>query len=222
MSQFRNSYRPASNFPPVVKNLIIINVLIWLAETTLDPIYPTAFHGLGAISNYGALFPINSPFFEPYQIVTHMFLHASGLNSIYHVFFNMLILFFVGRTVEMRWGSKPFLIFYLACGLGSAVAHLAMQYFTDGYAPMVGASGAIMGVFVAFAFISPNAEFIIFPFPIPIKAKWLVLIYIGLDLFGGFGKVTNDNIAHFAHLGGALTGFLIVLFWNKNNRRTFY
>ena len=92
----------------------------------------------------------------------------------------------------------------------------------DGYSVAVGASGAIMGVFVAFAYLFPNTELMIIPFPFPIKAKWLAIVYIALDLFGGFGQVTGDQIAHFAHLGGALTGFIIVLIWNKTNRRTLY
>jgi membrane associated rhomboid family serine protease len=125
-------------------------------------------------------------------------------------------------VLENVWGPKRFLGFYLACGLGAAITHLVMQEMMGGFAPAVGASGAIMGVFVAFAFLFPNTELLLIPIPFPIKAKWLAIGYILLDLFGGFGKVAGDNIAHFAHLGGALTGFLIVLVWNKTNRRTLY
>jgi membrane associated rhomboid family serine protease len=212
MSQFR-AYR-SNNFPPVIKNLIILNVLAWLAQSTLDSQFN--------ITSRGALWPINIPLFEPYQLVTHMFLHAPGFGNIFHILFNMFALFIFGRILENRWGPKRFLIFYLACGLGAAFAHLAMQYFMGGYAPVVGASGAVMGVMIGFAYLFPNTELMIMPFPFPIKAKWFALIYVGLDLFGGFGRVAGDNVAHFAHLGGALTGFIIVLIWNKTNRRTFY
>ena len=117
---------------------------------------------------------------------------------------------------------KRFLFFYLACGVGAAAAHLAMQYFMGGYSFAIGASGAVMGVFVGFGYLFPNTELMIIPIPIPIKARWLVLAYIAFDLFGGFGGMSSDGIAHFAHLGGALTGFLIVLYWNKTNRKTMY
>jgi membrane associated rhomboid family serine protease len=97
-----------------------------------------------------------------------------------------------------------------------------MQYAMGGNSPAVGASGAVMGIFIAFAYLFPNTELMIMPIPIPIKAKWVCLVYVLIDLFGGIGQLQGDNIAHFAHLGGALTGFLIVLFWNKTNRKTLY
>jgi membrane associated rhomboid family serine protease len=167
-----------------------------------------------------ALWPYGTPLFEPYQIFSHMFTHSPGF--FFHILMNMLVLYTFGRVLENLWGPKRFLFFYLACGVGAAIVHLVMQYMMGTGAPAVGASGAIMGVFVAFAYLFPNTELMLIPIPIPIKAKWLVLGYIALDLFGGFGNVTGDNIAHFAHLGGALTGFIIVLIWNKTNRRTLY
>ena len=216
MSQFR--YTRPDRFPPVVKNLLIINVLVWIAQLIYDKQW-------GLTPKIG-LWPIDSPFFEPYQLVTHMFAHASydmrGNITFFHILFNMFALFIFGRVLENVWGAKRFLGFYLACGLGAAITHLTMQEIMDGYSVAVGASGAIMGVFVAFAYLFPNTELMIIPFPFPIKAKWLAIGYIALDLFGGFGQVTGDPIAHFAHLGGALTGFIIVLIWNKTNRRTLY
>lgn len=215
MSNFQ--FRRVEAFPPIIKNLIIINVLVWVAQAILDKEYN--------LTMKIALWPINTPVFEPYQIVTHMFAHAplsAGSMGILHILFNMLVLYSFGRVLENVWGSKRFLFFYLACGVGAAAIHLLMQYMLGTFAFALGASGAIMGVFVAFAYLFPNTELIILPIPIPIKAKWLVLIYIAFDLFGGFGRISNDNIAHFAHLGGALTGFLIVFFWNKTNRRTLY
>ena len=147
-----------------------------------------------------------------------------------------------GRVLESVWGSKRFLTFYLICGVGAALFHLLMQYLRAEYlllpavlnsdqlgfnkyegalAGAVGASGAIMGVMAAFAYLFPNTPLYIMFLPIPIKAKWAILGYVAIDLFGGFG-VINDNVAHFAHLGGAITGFILVFVWNKTNRKTFY
>ena len=225
MSNFRFT-RPQS-FPPIVKNLIIINVLVWIAQLIYDKK-----DGLTmALTQKLALFPIGTPEFKPYQVATHMFAHQSytislshpeGKIFILHILFNMFSLFMFGRILENVWGAKRFLFFYLACGIGAAAAHLAMQYFMGTYSAAVGASGAVMGVFVAFGYLFPNTELYIMLIPIPVKAKWAVLGFVALDLFGGFGSIAGDNIAHFAHLGGALTGFLLVLYWNKTNRRTLY
>lgn len=208
MSEFRN-YRP-DNFPPIVKNLIIINALVFLAQTLLDKQY--------LLTARLAMWPIDSPFFEPYQIVTHMFSHG----SFSHILFNMFSLWMFGRILENVWGGKRFLLFYLVCGIGAAAAHLGVQYFVGGEGPAVGASGAIMGVFAAFGYLFPNTELFILFIPFPIKAKWAVIGFIAIDLFSGIAKFSGDNIAHFAHLGGALTGFILVLIWNKSNRRRFY
>jgi membrane associated rhomboid family serine protease len=225
MSNFR--FTRTDRFPPIVKNLIIINVLVWVAQLIYDKK-----DGLTMwLTSKIALFPIGDPDFKPYQIATHMFAHSSytvspgspdGRIYFFHILFNMFGLYMFGRILENVWGSRRFLFFYLACGVGAAIAHLAVQYFMGTGAPAVGASGAVMGVFVAFGYLFPNTELMIIPIPIPIKAKWMVLIYIGIDLFGGIGNISGDNIAHFAHLGGALTGFLLVLYWNKTNRKTLY
>lgn len=216
MSNFRSTRM--DRFPPVVKNLIIINVLVWVAQLIYDKQW-------GLTLKLG-LWPFDTPYFEPYQIATHMFAHASydagGNVMFFHILFNMFGLYMFGRILENVWGPKRFLLFYLACGVGAAAAHLIMQYVMGGFSFAVGASGAVMGVFVAFGYLFPNTQLMIIPIPVPIKAKWLVIVYILLDLFGGFGNVTGSNIAHFAHLGGALTGFLLVFFWNKTNRRTLY
>ena len=201
-------------FPPIVKNLIILNVLAWIAQLSLDSQYN--------ITWKGALWPFNTPDFKPYQIFTSMFLHAPSFQNFFHILFNMFALFMFGRVLENVWGPKKFLFFYLACGVGAAVAHLLMQHFMGGGVPAVGASGAVMGIMVAFGYLFPNTELMIVPIPVPVKAKWVVIGYILLDLFGGFGKIAGDNVAHFAHLGGALTGFIIVLIWNKTNRKKLY
>lgn len=216
MSNFR--FTRMDRFPPVVKNLIIINILVWVAQLIYDK-------QINLTLKIG-LWPIDTPYFKPYQVATHMFAHATydrgGNIMFFHILFNMFGLYMFGRILENVWGSKRFLFFYLACGVGAAAAHLIMQYVMGGYSFAVGASGAVMGVFVAFGYLFPNTQLMIIPIPVPVKAKWVVIVYILIDLFGGFGNVAGDKIAHFAHLGGALTGFLIVFFWNKTNRRTLY
>ena len=161
---------------------------------------------------------------------------------IFHIIFNMFGLWMFGRILENVWGPKRFLFFYLACGVGAALLHMGVNYFAwenmeaayragnmeaaqryaSGLGPALGASGAVMGIFAAFAFLFPNTELFIMFIPFPIKAKWAVLGLVALDLLGGISSYGGSNIAHFAHLGGALTGFIIVLIWNKTGRKRFY
>ena len=229
-------YTRPDTLPPIVKNLIFINALFFLATEFL-------FRDIGEFGLQGifGLWPINNENFRPYQIFTHMFTHA----GIGHIFFNMFSLWMFGRMLENIWGPKKVLLFYLVCGIGSAVAHMTVAYFEyrpilealefakatgqteyvehlqtfAGYA--VGASGAVMGVLVGFAYLFPNTELMLLFPPIPIKAKWLILGLVAFDLFGGLGK-TSDGIAHWAHLGGAAMGFILVYIWNKTNKKTFY
>ena len=240
MSDFRY-YRP-SNFPPVVKNLIILNILMYVAQI--------AFENQFQLTNKIMLYPIDSGQFKPFQIFTHMFAHALP-PMLFHILFNMFALWMFGRVLENVWGPKKFLFFYLACGIGAAACHLLIEHLR--YDPEIvrqfntaialgdedtarmlypkvgsyvagalGASGAVMGLFAAFAYLFPNTELYIMFLPIPIKAKWLVMGLVAIDLFGGFSTSGGDGIAHYAHLGGAITGFIIVLIWNKTNRKTFY
>ncbi len=165
-----------------------------------------------------AAFLPGSEFFAPYQIATHMFMHG----GVSHIAFNMLSLYFFGPMVEMTWGPQRFLFYYLSCGLGSYALHTGVQWWelqsmgidpTTYNVPMLGASGAIFGLYVAFAWLFPNQIIsLLFP-PISLKAKYFVLILAGLELFYGVGGYSS-GIAHFAHLGGAAVGFFIVLFWN--------
>jgi membrane associated rhomboid family serine protease len=122
-----------------------------------------------------------------------------------------------GTMLERVWGPKKFLIFYFVCGLAAAAAHLFLTF-----APAVGASGAIMGLFAAFAYLFPNTELIIFPIPVPIKAKYAIAIMAAFDLFGGVYPASGGNVAHFAHLGGLVMGLILVIYWNKTNKKTFY
>ncbi len=133
-----------------------------------------------------------------------------------HILFNMFALWSFGSWLERAWGPKRFLIFYLACGLAAGGAHL---FLTNNAA--VGASGAIMGLFAAFAYLFPNTELLMFPIPFPVKAKWAVAVMAAIDLFGGV-QPAGSNIAHFAHLGGLVMGFILVIYWNKTNKKNFY
>ena len=202
MAQYGSSMQKTT---PVVLNLIIINAIVFVAQLVLDKTMP--------FTNMIALYPYNSPLFEPYQLVTHMFAHG----GFFHILFNMWALWMFGNVLERVWGAKRFLIFYLVCGLAAGVAQMLL---TNGAA--VGASGAIMGLLAAFAYLFPNTEFFILPFPFPIKAKYLVAIVAAIDIFGGFHPGGADNIAHFAHLGGLVMGLLLVIIWNKTNKKTFY
>lgn len=227
---FGNSFQRTT---PVVLNLIIINVLVFLAQT--------AFGGnteLNSVTDLFALHHYKSEVFRPYQLITHMFMHG----GLFHLLFNMLALWMFGSMVEKVWGPQRFLIFYFICGFVAALAQMGayihewwpidhmMLNASDAEqyqvilrkTATVGASGAIMGVLAAFGYMFPNTTLFIMPIPFPIKAKYAIMGIIALDVFGGVVKVQGDNIAHFAHIGGALAGLLLVLFWNKTNRKTFY
>lgn len=218
---------------PIVLNLIIINVLVYFAQIAFGGSEP-----LNRVNDLFALHHYKSEEFRPYQVVTHMFMHG----GFFHLLFNMLALWMFGSVVERVWGPKRFLTFYLVCGLAAALtqmgsyvfdywqidhmllsAEMEMQYQQSmRMACTVGASGAIMGVLAAFGYLFPNTELFIMPIPFPVKAKWAIIGIIALDVFGGISRVPGDNIAHFAHVGGAVTGFLLVLYWNKTNRQTFF
>jgi membrane associated rhomboid family serine protease len=218
--------------PTIIKNLIIINALVWLAQITIgDGIFP--------VEETFALHYYKSVFYKPWQLLTYMFLHSPG--NFFHILFNMFALWMFGSTLENLWGPKRFLIFYLLCGLGAALVHmLAMGYdmskleplFEQGSispetfygtmnVPTLGASGAVMGIFAAFAYTFPNSQLFILPIPFPIKAKWALLGLVALDLFGGVSN-QQSGVAHFAHIGGAIVGIILVMVWNKKNRNTFY
>jgi membrane associated rhomboid family serine protease len=192
---------------PIVLNLIIINALVFVAQMVLDK--------TSGLTGYIALYSYQSELFRPYQLVTHMFAHGGFM----HILFNLYALWMFGSVLERVWGPKKFLIFYLVCGLA---AGLAQMFTMDLMGSAVGASGAIMGLLAAFAYLFPNVQFYILPFPFPIKAKFMVAIYAAIDLFGGLHPGASDNIAHFAHLGGLVMGFILVIIWGKPDKQTFY
>lgn len=229
MADFR--MRGFQGIPPVIKNLVIANVLFFLAKMTFGPQFNNAL----------ALHYYDHPDFHFWQLATYMFMH-SGWD---HILFNMLALWIFGSTVEDMWGAKRFLIFYLICGVGAALFQvgtmtielqillnkvnsgaISKEEFLVRGAPVynmtvVGASGAVNGVMAAFAYLFPNAPMYLFLFPVPIKAKYLVMGYFLIDLFGGLNP-SGDHIAHFAHVGGAIIGLILVIIMNRTNRRTFY
>lgn len=218
--------------PVVIKNLIIINALVWLAQITVG-------QDLLSIEDLFALHHFSSPYYHFWQFITYMFLHSS--QSFFHILFNMFALWMFGSTLENLWGPARFLAFYIVCGLGAGITQaLALTYDISQYntmyalgqisveelymlvnVPTLGASGAVMGIFAAFAYTFPNSQMIILPIPFPIKAKWALLGLAVLDVLGGISS-ESTGIAHFAHLGGAAVGIVIVLIWNRRNRNHFY
>lgn len=242
------NYRPVfGNIPPVVKNLIMINVLMLLAT------YVVSMRGVDLNQVLGLHFFL-SPAFRPYQLVTHIFMHG----GFWHLFFNMFALWMFGRILESVWGPKRFFIYYFVTGLGAAALHLfvnfleyqsliskmspeqvdmvmreGMSVFRQGKnfsdplmgqlnllmnIPTVGASGAVYGVLLGFGVLFPNTQLMLLFPPIPIKAKYFVIGYGLLELYLGFAR-PGSNVAHFAHLGGMLFGYLLIRYWNKNSRQ---
>ncbi|MFP5039648.1 rhomboid family intramembrane serine protease [Parasediminibacterium sp. JCM 36343] len=261
--------------PMVIKNLLIINGLFFLAQNTIGNQF--------SFDDWFALHAWKSPLFKPWQLVTHMFLHG----DVGHIFGNMFALWMFGSILESLWGGKRFLTFYLICGLGAALLHLlflnydisnlnsqyiqiasmhvnhqagsiqAMLAFADYHhvsgdlveylrnspddvaasdklmetlsayytsilnTPTIGASGAIFGVLAAFVYLFPNTYLYLYFF-VPVKAKWAGLAYFAYELFFAVKNSAGDNVARWAHVGGAIVGLLIVITWNKTNKKTFY
>lgn len=217
-----SDFRPTgfSVLPTVVKNLLILNVLFFLATIACDVVLRID------LSDYLGLHYIGASDFQPFQLVTYMFMHGNFA----HLFFNMFALWMFGNTLERIWGPNRFLLFYFICGIGAGLTQELVQYIQyvttlQDYAnvniPMseylnmlttVGASGAVYGILLAFGMMFPNSTIYIY-FAIPLKAKWFVLIYGVIELFSGFTSV--DNVAHFAHVGGMLFGLILILYWKK-------
>lgn len=217
------------NMPPVTKNLIFINVLFFLATNVLEK------YGMDLTSMFGLHFFLASDF-KIYQLLTYMFMHG----NLMHIFFNMLAVWMFGRIVEVAWGSRRFLIYYLICGIGAGVMQELVQWIDfqvsgmaaydsvnmggsiipmDAYLNLmttVGASGAVYGILLAFGLSYPDERMFVFPIPVPIKAKYFVIGYAVIELFSGLSS-SNDGVAHFAHLGGMIVGFLLILYWTYGN-----
>ena len=270
--------RGFSGIPPVIKNLLIINFILFFAASMGEAI------GV----NLNEIFPLyyfEYEKFQPYQFVTYMFMHG----NLGHILFNMLALWMLGMTLENVWGPKRFLIYYMVTGIGAALVHQAYMFFefsslreaiavfatapspeafiyvvNDNFKlfmqeasiqefilewqkhpadlsyvsqaaeilsqllylkmsiPTVGASGAVFGILIAFGMLFPNVELMMLFFPVPIKAKYFVMIYGALELFLGLMDRAGDNVAHFAHLGGALFGFILIKLWKKKSPPTIH
>lgn len=248
-----------NNIPPVTKNLLLINVVLYVVL-------------LVAVQSGNTELPFNlsahyfnSPTFEPYQMVSHMFVHSMG--DPFHIIFNMLLLVMFGGHLERVWGAKRYFIFYIACGIGALALYntigfieihklqtliaadgynidVVNEYLTGGsvkqlqvnsadsnqligdysklvFSSMAGASGAIFGLLAGFAILFPNTELMLLFPPIPIKAKWLIGGYLAFEIYSSI-YVSNDSIAHLAHVGGAIVGIIMVLYWRKFDKQHFY
>ncbi|RCH55577.1 rhomboid family intramembrane serine protease [Mucilaginibacter hurinus] len=239
---------PLANISPVVKNLLIINIIFYIAMLTLP--------GLEMVRWLSAFY-FDSPFFRPWQPITYMFMHSP--DTFMHIFFNMFALVMFGTIIEQTLGFKRFVEFYFITGLGALALHMAVQAYeiysvlgqftiprnfsteliqslTDkGISaaevqslgsiygtPILGASGAIFGILLAFAFLYPNVELMIMFIPVPVKAKYVVPVYMLIELFLGVRQSAGDSVAHFAHLGGALFGFILLKIWGYRNSKNFF
>ena len=221
-----------NNLTPTVKNLIIINVLMFLVNLLLPSILPNL--GFSLNEKLG-LYYFAHPNFQIYQFFTHFFMHGGWA----HLAFNMISLFSVGCLLERFWGAKRILNFYLICGLGAGFIHMFTQMIfvwneighlipseEELYrvgnivsSQAVGASGAVFGLFAAVAILFPNSEFFVFFIPFPIKAKYLLIAAVIISVFLGVANFQGDNVAHFAHLGGMITGYLLTKYINKDKRK---
>ena len=237
--------RGFANMPVVVKNLIIINVLFYIANMMMNE----------RLFEWMALYFVKNPMFKPFQIITTMFAHG----GFFHIGINMFILWMFGSNLERIWGPKRFLTFYMICGIGASVIYSAWNYYqysqllpqidpetarevmTNGLAVLesgknytdeilgkfnrifnssaVGASGAIFGIVVAFAMLFPNTKFMLIFLPIPIAAKYFLPAYLLIEFILGIMDFKADPVAHFAHLGGALVGFLLMKYWKLDKQR---
>lgn len=240
-----------SMLPTVVKNLLIINGLLFLATWSFDVSMGINLRHILGLHYYA------SPLFEPYQLVTYLFMHG----DIAHLFFNMFAVWMFGAQIENAWGPKRFLIYYIITGIGASVLHYAVAYlgilqlessftpetfqyviergaeiiiynknFTDPdwgqlnsfyNSSLVGASGSLFGVLLAFGMMWPNANLYMMFLPIPIKAKYFVAGYGALELINGLQDRPGDNVAHFAHLGGMLFGYLLIKFWQSQAKKRY-
>lgn len=234
-----------NNIPQVTKNILILNIMFFIATLFLET------QGIDLIQSFGAHY-VNSHLFEPYQVVTHFFMHAGFL----HILFNMWIFVILGAHLERMWGAKRFFIFYLISAFAAfalfnalgvyEIEQLKSQILDQGYSinsindlthttgdpiidkyliminsPMVGASGAIFGVMAAFTILFPNTVFYLY-FAIPVKAKYLVGAYLVYTVYMILFPAQNDSTAHLAHLGGAIAGAVLVLYWRKKDRSNFW
>ena len=262
MNQYRSSF--LDSIPVVVKNLLLINLVVWLADLLLPQIVSRWVMDFD-LSDYLGLHYWASKQFNALQLLSYMFMHA----SFEHLFFNMFAIFMFGATLERQWGSMRFLFYYLLTGVGAGVVQeliwsleyqpllnaidqaitlndgtallpyesqlrkmlsfgdlryfeapqlLHMKNLIAGLPVTVGASGAVFGLLLAFGWLFPQAELMLLFLPIPIKARLFVALYAVAELFLGVANFSGDNVAHFAHLGGMIFGYFLILYWKKKGK----
>lgn len=202
------------NLPTVTKNLLLINLIVWLLDGVLSN---RGIHLSGILG----LFPLTGGMFHIWQPLTYMFMHA-GFS---HLFFNMFAVWMFGPVLEREWGEKKYLTYYLVCGLGAAIVQMLVWWVLKiDYSCTIGASGAVFGILFAFGWLFPDVEMMLLFPPIPMRARTFVILYAAVELFLGIGSVTGgalfsaDHVAHFAHLGGMLFGWLLLLWWRRPRR----
>lgn len=201
---------------PTLRTLIVLNLGVFIFQHLFLALFRYRGVPLEALFvQYFALQPLLSGFFFPWQLLTYQFMHA-GLENIWHIVFNLLILWMFGAELEHLWGSRRFLWYYLLCGIGAGIVHLGVQLLWTYPAPTVGASGAVYGILLAFGLTFPDRPVFMFPFFIPIPARILVLLLAAIEFISGVTS-TGSPIAHFAHLGGAVTGFLLLRFGDRGS-----
>jgi len=218
--------RPSFNQYPVVKNLLIANIVMFVLTLIIQSTQNYDLSGILGLHYY------ESGDFKPHQFITFLFMHA----NFWHIFFNMYGLWMFGQILENYWGSKKFFTYYMICGIGSGLTQQLAWYFYLHHDPAfiaiphdqiaqitnpiiaIGASGAIFGLLLAFGMIFPNVPLFIMFIPVPIKAKWLVIGYGLYELFMGAYNSAGDNVAHFAHIGGIVFGFILIMLWRKRGK----
>ncbi|HXW73199.1 MAG TPA: rhomboid family intramembrane serine protease [Steroidobacteraceae bacterium] len=191
--------------PPATRALILVNVGVYLLEKVAP----------GVMLGLFALWPLHTPLFRPWQLLTYAFLHDP--TNLAHIFFNMFALFMFGRALESYWGARRFVLYYLICVLSAALTQLAVQVGSGVQEETIGASGGVFGVLLAFAWYFPRQRLFLIPIPVPIPAWLFVPAYGLVELFLGVtGR--QQSVAHFAHLGGMLGGLLCILYWSARRR----
>lgn len=189
------------NLTPVVKNLLLINVILFIAQMILQKV---------PLQEYLALWNATTPYFRPYQLFTYMFVHA----TVGHIFFNMLGLAFAGPILESYWGPKRFLLFYMITGIGAGIFNIVIDLYLGGsFSRMVGASGAVYGLITAFGIIFANMEIKLLLLPFRFKAKYLVLFLGSVTIYSAVMPRASDEVAHLAHLGGIVIALILLQFW---------
>ena len=196
------------NLPTVTRWLLIANIAVFILTDIL------ARHGV-MLEEYCGLFYTELPWFHFWQPLTYMFLHA----NFWHLFMNMFAVLMFGPAIENQFGARRFATYYAICGLGAALVQEIVWWATGTGAVTIGASGAVFGILFAFGWLYPNVPMFLLFIPIPIRARIFVLLYAGLELWQGLAPHAGDNVAHFAHLGGFLFGWLLILYWKHVNWR---